>query len=132
MVSTFTTTKTHQAHADNGNEHRCHDGIDDQRRLRILEQERTEVPWVKKLPSQHMRERLRFSTQPTEDLTGDQWLKLIDLMGSDEYLIFSTDYPHFDFDDPRVSIPRSLPDDLQEKIFWKNGASLYGLEAPAQ
>jgi predicted TIM-barrel fold metal-dependent hydrolase len=45
--------------------------------------------------------------------------------------VFSTDYPHFDFDDPRVSIPRSLPDDLQEKIFWKNGAALYGLEAPA-
>ena len=89
------------------------------------------MPWVKKLPSEHMRERLRFSTQPAEDLTGDQWMKLIDLMGSDEYLVFSTDYPHFDFDDPRVSIPRSLPDDLQEKIFWKNGASLYGVEAPA-
>jgi len=38
----------------------------------------------------------------------------------------------FDFDDPRVSIPRSLPDDLQEKIFWKNGAALSGLEAPVQ
>jgi predicted TIM-barrel fold metal-dependent hydrolase len=99
---------------------------------REYRQGRVEVPWVKKLPSQHMRERLRFSTQPAEDLTGDQWLKLIDLMGSDEYLIFSTDYPHFDFDDPRVSIPRSLPDALQEKIFWKNGAWLYGLEAPAQ
>ena len=59
-------------------------------------------------------------------------MKLIDLMGSDEYLIFSTDYPHFDFDDPQVSIPRSLPDSLQEKIFWKNGAALYGVEAPEQ
>jgi predicted TIM-barrel fold metal-dependent hydrolase len=59
-------------------------------------------------------------------------MKLIDLMGSDEYLIFSTDYPHFDFDDPDASIPRSLPDDLREKIFWKNGAALYDLKAPAQ
>jgi predicted TIM-barrel fold metal-dependent hydrolase len=98
---------------------------------REYRQGRVEVPWVKKLPSEHMRERLRFSTQPAEDLTGDQWMKLIDLMGSDEYLVFSTDYPHFDFDDPTVSIPRSLPDSLQEKIFWKNGASLYGVEAPA-
>ena len=98
---------------------------------REYRQGRVEVPWVKKLPSEHMRERLRFSTQPAEDLTGDQWMKLIDLMGSDEYLVFSTDYPHFDFDDPKVSIPRSLPDSLQEKIFWKNGASLYGVEAPA-
>ena len=57
----------------------------------------------------------------------DQWMKLIDLMGSDEYLIFSTDYPHFDFDDPNASIPRLLPEVLREKIFWKNGAAFYGL-----
>jgi predicted TIM-barrel fold metal-dependent hydrolase len=99
---------------------------------REYRQGRVEVPWVKKLPSEHMRERLRFSTQPTEDLSPDQWLKLIDLMGSDEYLIFSTDYPHFDFDDPEASIPRALPADLREKIFWKNGAKFYDLAAPAQ
>ena len=99
---------------------------------REYRQGRVEVPWVKKLPSEHMRGRLRFSTQPTEDISRDQWLKLIDLMGSDEYLVFSTDYPHFDFDEPRAAIPNSLPDDLRKKIFWKNGADLYGLEAPAQ
>jgi predicted TIM-barrel fold metal-dependent hydrolase len=64
-------------------------------------------------------------------MSPDQWLKLIDLMGSDEYLIFSTDYPHFDFDDPNESIPRSLPSSLREKIFWTNGAKFYGLAAPA-
>jgi uncharacterized protein len=99
---------------------------------REYRQGRVEVPWVKKLPSQHIRERLRFSTQPTEDMTADQWGKLIDLMGCDEYLVFSTDYPHFDFDDPQASIPVSIGDDLREKIFWKNGARLYGLEAPRQ
>lgn len=99
---------------------------------REYRQGRVEIPWVKKLPSEHMRERLRFSTQPTEDLSPDQWTKLIDLMGSDEYLIFSTDYPHFDFDDPNAAIPRALPEDLREKIFWKNGAAFYGLAAPLQ
>lgn len=98
---------------------------------REYRQGRVEVPWVKKLPSQHIRERLRFSTQPTEDLTTDEWLKLIDFMGSDELLVFSTDYPHFDFDDPNAAIPRSLPAGLREKIFWGNAAGLYGLSAPA-
>ena len=98
---------------------------------REYRQGRVEVPWVKKLPSQHMRERLRFSTQPSEDLSADQWHKLIDLMGSDEYLVFSTDYPHFDFDEPNMAIPRNLDSGLREKIFWKNAAALYGLEAAA-
>lgn len=98
---------------------------------REYRQGRVEVPWVKKLPSQHIRERLRFSTQPTEDMTAAEWTKLMDLMGSDELLVFSTDYPHFDFDDPHAAIPRSLPESLRQKIFWQNGASLYDITAPA-
>jgi len=97
---------------------------------REYRQGRVEVPWIKKLPSEHIRERLRLSTQPTEDITTDQWLKVIDLMGTDEILVFSTDYPHFDFDDPNAAIPRALPADLREKILWKNAAQFYGLDGP--
>lgn len=97
---------------------------------REYRQGRVEVPWLKKLPSQHCRERLRLSTQPTEDISTDEWLKLIDLMGTDEILVFSTDYPHFDFDSPEAAIPSGLPGGLREKIFWKNAATFYGLDAP--
>ncbi|MFL1874776.1 amidohydrolase family protein [Hansschlegelia beijingensis] len=98
---------------------------------REYRQGRIEVPWIKKLPSQHCRERLRLSTQPTEDITGDQWMKLIDLMGTDDVLVFSTDYPHFDFDDPNAAIPRALPETTREKILWRNGAEFYGVsDAP--
>ncbi len=85
---------------------------------REYRQGRIEVPWIKKLPSQHCRERLRLSTQPTEDITAEQWMKLIDLMGTDDILMFSTDYPHFDFDDPHAAIPKGLPETTREKIFW--------------
>ena len=97
---------------------------------REYRQGRIEVPWIKKLPSAHIRERLKLSTQPTEDISADQWLKLIDLMGTDEILVFSTDYPHFDFDSPEAAIPRRLPDGLREKILWRNAAGFYGLEMP--
>lgn len=97
---------------------------------REYRQGRIEVPWIKKLPSQHIRERLRLSTQPTEDISPAQWGSVIDLMGTDEILVFSTDYPHFDFDDPDQAIPRQLPDDLREKILWKNAAAFYGLDLP--
>ena len=98
---------------------------------REYRQGRVEVPWIKKLPSQHCRERLRLSTQPTEDISSDEWMKLIDLMGTDEMLVFSTDYPHFDFDDPNIAIPKSLPEGIREKILWKNAANFYGLDDSA-
>ena len=97
---------------------------------REYRQGRIEVPWITKLPSQHIRERLRLSTQPTEDIAPDQWEKLVDLMGTDEILVFSTDYPHFDFDDPHQAIPQALPPDLREKILWKNAAAFYDLDVP--
>lgn len=98
---------------------------------REYRQGRVEVPWIKKLPSVHIRERLRLSTQPTEDIPTDHWVKLIDLMGTDEILVFSTDYPHFDFDDPDAAIPRALPGDLRDKILWKNAAAFYGVSPKA-
>lgn len=94
---------------------------------REYRQGRIEVPWIKKLPSQHCRERLRLSTQPTEDISSQEWMKLIDLMGTDDVLCFSTDYPHFDFDDPDAAIPKSLPAATREKILWKNAAAFYEL-----
>lgn len=95
---------------------------------REYRQGRVEIPWVKKLPSQHCRERLRLSTQPTEDINGEDWGKLIDLMGTDDILVFSTDYPHFDFDDPNAAIPKSLTPGTRDKILWKNAADFYGLD----
>ena len=97
---------------------------------REYRQGRIEVPWIKKLPSTHIRERLKLSTQPTEDITSEQWVRLVELMGSDEILVFSTDYPHFDFDEPNAAIPLSLPTDLREKIMWKNAAAFYELDVP--
>src|SRR6056297_1512838 len=95
-------------------------------------QGRVEVPWIKKLPSQHARERLKLATQPTEDITTDQFLKIIDLIGTEDLLVFATDYPHFDFDDPDAAIPGALPEGLRQKILWKNAADLYGFDIPDQ
>jgi predicted TIM-barrel fold metal-dependent hydrolase len=42
--------------------------------------------------------------------------------------IFATDYPHWDFDSPDESIPRSLPAPLKHRIFYENACELYGFE----
>lgn len=89
---------------------------------------RAEIPWVKELPSKYIRERVKFSTQPTEDITADQWMKVMELMGSDEMLIFSTDYPHYDFDSPTLALPAGLPKDIKAKILYENAEDFYGLK----
>lgn len=84
-----------------------------------------EIPWVKSLPSRHIRERVKFSTQPVEDFSAENWLRLIDMLESDRMLMFATDYPHWDFDSPNESIPASLPADLRQRIFYENARELY-------
>lgn len=86
---------------------------------------RHEVPWVKRLPSDIIREQMRFATQPIEEFTGTQLTTLIEQMGSDELLCFSTDYPHWDFDSPLEALPADLPEDLARKIFFENARALY-------
>lgn len=90
---------------------------------------RQEVPWVKKRPSEHIVAdgRLKLATQPLEDLSAGEWMKVIDLIGSDEVLMFATDYPHFDFDSPVRSLPFGLPEEVKRKILHDNARSLYDL-----
>jgi uncharacterized protein len=86
---------------------------------------RAEVPWVKRMPSDIVREQIRFATQPVEEFTWEQFSQLIDQMGSDELLCFSTDYPHWDFDSPLEALPADLPEDLSRKIYYENASAIY-------
>jgi len=96
---------------------------------------RAEVPWVKRMPSYIIREQMRFATQPVEEFTSEEFLRIIDQMGSDELLCFSTDYPHWDFDNPLEALPSDIPDDLRRKIFSENARGIYSrlpAKAPAR
>ena len=48
------------------------------------------------------------------------------MIGAPEMILFSSDYPHWDFDNPKMALP-ALPSEWKEKIFWRNAAELYGL-----
>jgi predicted TIM-barrel fold metal-dependent hydrolase len=87
---------------------------------------RREVPWVKRMPSAYIRERVRFSTQPMEYPEDPKDLyRMFEMIGSDEFLMFSTDYPHWDFDSPTHALPSSFPKELQRKILSENARSFY-------
>lgn len=91
---------------------------------------RQEVPWLSELPSDTIRRSLRFTTQPMETAKTTHILQVIEQMESDELLLFSSDYPHFDFDSPYRAL-KQLPGDLVRKIQYENPAAWYGLELGA-
>lgn len=88
---------------------------------------RQETPWVKRMPSDYFKENMRFSTQPWDDLSPKQFLNIIDMMETDKMLMYSTDYPHWDFDPPERTLPPKIPESLRRKIFYENAADLYGI-----
>ena len=89
---------------------------------------RREIPWNTRLPSEYIREHIRLTIQPIDappDPT--HFLQIIDQVGSDELLMFSTDYPHWHFDTPEDALPVQLPESLARKIMAENARSFYKL-----
>jgi predicted TIM-barrel fold metal-dependent hydrolase len=87
-----------------------------------------ETPWLERPPSAIMREHLYLTTQPMEEPEqAAHLLQVIAALGSDQMLLFATDYPHWDFDAPSQAFPVTLPRDLERKIMGENACSLYVL-----
>jgi predicted TIM-barrel fold metal-dependent hydrolase len=88
---------------------------------------RSEVPWLHRKPSDVIRGHIRFATQPIEELTARQFLGLVEQMESDELVLFSSDYPHWDFDSPERALPAGLPEKLTRKVLAENAKATYRL-----
>ena len=86
---------------------------------------RAEVPWVTRAPSEIVREHVRFTVQPI-DATDEAAaiLRLIDHLRSDELFLFSTDYPHWQFDGD-TALPDGLSASLLRKIVSDNALATY-------
>jgi predicted TIM-barrel fold metal-dependent hydrolase len=91
---------------------------------------RSETPWVKRLPSETVAEHLRFTTQPLEQpASGRHLIEMLGhVEGMDRMLMFATDYPHWDFDTPRL-VERRLPAEWRDAVMSENARELYRLPA---
>jgi predicted TIM-barrel fold metal-dependent hydrolase len=86
---------------------------------------RSETPWVDRLPSEIIREHVRLTIQPFDDPDKQSQVQtLIDEIGCDEMLLFSTDYPHWHFEGTDA-MPGGLPPDLIRKILVDNPLETY-------
>ncbi|WP_411035982.1 amidohydrolase family protein [Shinella sp. BYT-45] len=86
---------------------------------------RMEVPWVDRPPSTIIREHVRLTTQPLDvpDRFADM-PALLDQIGSDDMLLFATDYPHWQFDGDRCVHPE-MPTDLVARMRTANPLATY-------
>ena len=90
---------------------------------------REEVPFLERPPSEYIREHFWVTTQPMEEPPERKHLlQVIEHLDSDDKVMFATDYPHWDYDDPEKAFPIRLEPALKRKIFSENARSLYRLQ----
>jgi uncharacterized protein len=86
---------------------------------------RKETPWLKRLPSEYARDHVRVTTQPLEQPPNMRHLwGALEAINGERTLLFASDYPHWDFDDPAL-VP--LPQEWKQRVFADNARELYGL-----
>jgi predicted TIM-barrel fold metal-dependent hydrolase len=84
-----------------------------------------EVPHVTRAPSELIHEHFWVSTQPMEETENeDHLIEVMDWIGWDR-ILFASDYPHWDFDDPFVALPPSLDHERRARIYSGNARALY-------
>lgn len=88
---------------------------------------RREVPWLTRKPSEYVRTNLRFTTQPIDEPPRLSDLhEVLEMMGAEEILMFSTDYPHWDGDEPHRVVPK-IPKAMRPAIFKDTARDVYKL-----
>jgi len=86
---------------------------------------RPDVPWVDRSPAEIVREHVRLTLQPLDVPPDQEHLERFwEHVGSDELLLFSTDYPHWQYDGD-VPLPSGLPAGLVHKIMIDNPLATY-------
>ena len=90
---------------------------------------KAETPHLKHLPSEYLKQHVWWTTQPMEEPDPrSHLLDTIRWMGWDR-LLFATDYPHWDFDDPSLALPLPIAEVERRAFFHDNAYALYGVKA---
>lgn len=97
----------------------------------VYHKHRDDLPHLSKRPSEYLKEHFWFSTQSLEeperpDMTEDVF-RMFEEAGFADRLMFSSDYPHWDFDSPYQTVPEPFPEDRRRCILGQNASTLYKL-----
>lgn len=91
---------------------------------------RSEVPDLQRRPSEYIRDHFWYSTQPMEEPERKEWFDDVyaafEASGMGDKLMYSSDYPHWDFDEPSA-LPASFTDAQRGRILGENASKLLGI-----
>jgi predicted TIM-barrel fold metal-dependent hydrolase len=94
---------------------------------KVFDKLRSEVPYLKRKPSEYIRDHIWWTTQPMEDPERREHLfQLIEWIGWDK-LLFATDYPHWDYDEPSRVLPAGVSDENKQAFYLDNARKVYGV-----
>jgi predicted TIM-barrel fold metal-dependent hydrolase len=90
-----------------------------------------EVSHLQRLPSEYIRDHFWYTTQPMEEPEKDEWfdevLEVYEASGMGDKVLFSSDYPHWDFDEPDLFIGNR--DEAQcRRLLGENARDLYHID----
>jgi hypothetical protein len=95
---------------------------------------RVEVPWLDRPPAAILRQHFRLTAQPVDGPDDAAAIeRVLEHLGSDEMLLYASDFPHWQFDGDDV-IPRGIPARLHRRMRIDNPLATYprlGLTPPA-
>jgi len=89
----------------------------------------SELPLLEQSPEEYLRERFYFSTQPIEEFNDPEHMRdTLDIIGADS-IVFSTDFPHHDFDHPSAleGFLQHFDEDERDQILQGNVETAFGL-----
>jgi predicted TIM-barrel fold metal-dependent hydrolase len=88
---------------------------------------RDEVPHLTRKPSEYFRRNIWYSSQPADEPEKPEYLRQsLDWLGWDR-LLFATDYPHWDMDNPEQAFKFRMSEGERRQVYADNARTVYGL-----
>jgi hypothetical protein len=87
---------------------------------------RREVPWIDRLPLDIIRDHFRFSTAPLDSGPAEHMAKIVEWLGSEDILMFASDYPHR-HDDDIAAFLKVVPETMRPKMMSESARAWYRL-----
>lgn len=89
---------------------------------------RREIPWVRRPPSEYVREHVRLTTAPADaPVDPAQFRDAVAQLGSEDMLLYASDYPHAHGDSMGDPVWAGLSVELRRKVMSDNPKALYRL-----
>lgn len=93
------------------------------------------APELERKPSEYLRDHFWFTTQPLEEpersIDTERAWRMFEDAGFGERLMYSSDYPHWDFDSPDKGVPARFPLERRRRILGENASRFWGIPLKA-